>query len=160
MAARKKGEPPKTSQGERKGRKRSAQVEQRKRQCERKAAFLAELKNQGSVLHACKVAGMGRTTAYWLRERDEEFAQAWDECLNVVIDEVEDSAVKRARDGWLEPVWHKGKQVGQVRKWDTTLQIFVLRQRRPDKWAQAERTKIEHEGSVTFVVETGCPDPG
>jgi hypothetical protein len=45
--------------------------------------FVAALSVMGSVRHAARAIGMGRQSAYRLRERDgaESFAQAWDEAL-------------------------------------------------------------------------------
>lgn len=110
--------------------------------------FLESLRDQGAVTEACQVTGIGRRTAYDQRERDPAFAGAWDEIVNTQLDNIEDAVVKRAREGWLEPVWHEGKRVGTKRKFSDTLQIFVLRQRRPNRWAQAEKLKLEHDGEI------------
>ena len=76
-----------------------------------------------------------------------------------MVDGVEDSTLHRARYGWLEPVWHKGEQCGEVRKYSDTLQIFVMRQARPDKWARAEKVKVQHQGNVSFNIITNVPEP-
>lgn len=153
MATRKKPPPPKPQPRPREKaparRKPGQQEGQRKKQFRQwKQPFLDALKEDGAVTHACMKARVPRSRPYAERKRDPEFASAWDEIVNRVLDEVEESVVKRAREGWLETVWHGGKPVGQVRKFDTTLQIFVLRQRRPEAWARAERMKIEHEGML------------
>jgi hypothetical protein len=40
-------------------------------------------------------------------------------------------AVKRAVEGWLEPVFFKGRQCGWVRKYDHSLLMFLIRKRDP-----------------------------
>ena len=122
-----------------------------------KARFLKALQEQGAVTTACEMAGVGRTAAYALRGKDAKFAATWDSAVNAMVDGVEDSALHRARYGWLEPVWYKGEQCGEVRKYSDTLQIFVLRQNRPDKWARAEKVKVEHQGNVIFNIVTHVP---
>ena len=124
-----------------------------------KTRFLKALQEQGAVTTACEMAGVGRTAAYALRGKDAKFAAAWDEAVNVMLDGVEDSALHRARYGWEEPVWYKGEQCGTVRKFSDTLLIFVLRQARPERWARAERLKIEHQGDVVFRITTNVPEP-
>lgn len=61
-------------------------------------------------------------------------------------DRCEDAALTRAVDGWEEPVWHQGVQVGTVRKYDSQLLMFLLRARRPEKYR--ERAEIRHQGAV------------
>jgi hypothetical protein len=63
------------------------------------AAFLQGLEQTGMVAHACKIAGIGRTTAYANRKADPDFAAAWDEIRDAALDEVEAAAFKHAKDG-------------------------------------------------------------
>jgi hypothetical protein len=108
--------------------------------------FLAALERCGCVTTACRVVQKGRRTAYDLRDKDPEFAAAWDEIVDRELDQLEASAMKRAQRGGLK------------RRFSDTLTIFMLRQRRPDKWARAEKLKLDHGGDVTFQIVTGVPD--
>lgn len=74
-----------------------------------KPVFLEALRNVPVVRHACEVAGIGRTTAYEARERDESFAQAWDDAMEEGIDRAEQEAFRRAVVGFEEPVIDKGR---------------------------------------------------
>ena len=103
----------------------------------RKQAFLDELRQRYSVYHACKAAGIGRTTVYAWRQDDDEFARAWDEALADAADVLEASAYQRALEG------------------DTTLTIFLLKGAMPDKYRERTSTELTGAGGkdlrVTFV---------
>ena len=74
-----------------------------------KAVFLAALAEVPVVVHACKAAGVNRTTAWRAREADPEFAKAWDEAMEEGIDRAEQEAFRRAVVGYEEPVVHHGR---------------------------------------------------
>ncbi len=139
--------------------KRKGQTARTARQKRWPPRFLAALEQCGCVTTACKVVNKGRRTAYDLRDKDPEFAAAWDEIVDRELDQLEASAMKRAQRGWLEPVFHEGKVAGLKRRFSDTLTIFMLRQRRPDRWARAEKLKLDHGGDVTFQIVTGVPEP-
>jgi hypothetical protein len=74
-------------------------------------------------------------TAYDWRNRDTEFAAAWDAAIESGTDKLEDVARKRA--------------VNQ----SDTLMIFLLKGRRPAKYR--ERHEFEHKGNVTIQTVLG-----
>jgi hypothetical protein len=78
--------------------------------------FLAALPKTPSVTLAAKAAGVGRKTVYEHRDRDPEFAAAWDDALNQSLDALEHEVYERAKSG------------------DTQLLMFILRTQRPAKW--------------------------
>ena len=47
----------------------------------RRKTFLAGLRESGCVIDACRMAGMSKTSAYRLRERDPEIAAQWDDAV-------------------------------------------------------------------------------
>lgn len=98
--------------------------------------FLKALEaNGGHVGKACKSANVNRSTAYTRRKRDEEFAQAWDDLIEYGIDSIEETAQRLARDGVEEEVYDKeGKLSGTKIRHFPTLQIFFLRNRRPEQY--------------------------
>lgn len=99
-----------------------------------KERFLRALKAEKSVTKACEAASISRATAYEFRDLDENFARLWDESLEVMRDNLEAGAMRRADDGWLEPVYYKGQVVGTVRKFSAALTIFMLKCHRPDRY--------------------------
>jgi transposase-like protein len=74
--------------------------------------FLAALRS-ATVSDAARAAGVGRSTVYDRRERDSEFASAWDNVVEESVEELELEARKRAMEG------------------SDQLLMFLLRARRP-----------------------------
>lgn len=100
--------------------------------------FLQGLTDYGTVWHAASVAGVTRRRAYDVRDECPEFAKAWKDTIERVTDDIERCAVYRARYGDIEfyqgePVQFEGKP---ARKFDTTLQIFMLKTRRRKVYEQ------------------------
>ena len=93
--------------------------------------FLEQLAERGNVSNSAKAAGVHRTTAQKARQRDDEFAQAWDAAIEEALDQIEDIVMKTAREGE-----------------DITTSRWVLARRRPTVWG--DRTKVELSGSVAF----------
>ena len=56
-------------------------------------------------------------------------------CLG--LDALEDEAIRRAREGVVEPVFQAGLHCGNVRKYSDLLLIFLLKSRRPHRYAGA-----------------------
>jgi len=99
-----------------------------------------------NVARACEAAGIGRTTAYEWREADEEFRRRWNKAAEIGAEALEDEAVRRAHEGWEDPVFYQGTQCATVRKYSDTLLIFLLKGRKPERY----RERIEHSGKMTL----------
>lgn len=90
----------------------------------KKQKALDKFKIAGTVLHACLAAGIHRRTWYDWIENDPVFAAAAVEATEGVTDELEDEAMKRAKEG------------------DTTLIIFLLKSRRPDTYRETHKIEL------------------
>lgn len=102
-----------------------------------KTAFLAAFAEVGTVKSAAKAAGISRTTHYnWLRD-DPAYAVALEQAAADAGDRLEAEAVRRAVEGWDEPVFHRGEVVGYVHKYSDTLLIFALKGAKPEKYKDA-----------------------
>lgn len=55
---------------------------------QRRALFLETLADTANVREAARVAGMGKSCAYYYRQRDPGFAKAWTQALDVAFDEL------------------------------------------------------------------------
>lgn len=117
----------------------------------RRERFLAALADGYSVSKASDEAGLSRQSFYAARERDEDFAEEWDEAIEAGTDKLEDEARRRAHDGVDEPAFYQGGICGHVRKYSDTLLIFLLKARRPDKYR--ERHSHEHTGKDGGPIE-------
>lgn len=108
--------------------------------------FLAELADSGTVTAAADIAGINKKTAYRWRDSDKEFAEAWDDALEIGTDGLEREAIRRARDGLTKPVFQGGKRVGEVQEYSDTLLIFMLKARRPDKYRERVSAELTGKG--------------
>lgn len=95
-----------------------------------KPAWLEAFGEYGTVYHACKAAGVGRSTVYRHRESDAEFAEAWAAAEEDVSDGLEQEAARRAKDG------------------SDVLLIFLLKARRPQKYR--DNSHVTHAGSLSL----------
>jgi len=92
-------------------------------------AFLAAYAEMCSITTSAEAAGVKRVTHYgWLRE-SEDYRQAFALVEPIAVQHLEDIAVGRATDGWLEPVFYQGAECGTVRKFSDSLLQFLLRGR-------------------------------
>ena len=109
-----------------------------------KPVFLRVLDEQRSVTLAAEAAGVHLSTVYEARRTDAAFGEAWAGVETKLTESLEREAVRRAYDGWDEPVFQKGEQVGVVRKYSDPLLMFLLRGRRPDVYR--DRTELTGPG--------------
>jgi hypothetical protein len=103
------------------------------------------------VSRACEVVGISRQTAYAERQRNEEFAVAWADAEERVVETMEREAYRRAVEGVEEPLVSAGKHVTNVTKYSDSLLQFLLKARRPERYR--ENVKVEHGGAVTQRVQ-------
>lgn len=90
-----------------------------------KLRFLEVLERTESVTQACKSVRRKRTSAYYARDSDPAFKEAWLELGRQFDDDLKDGCRKRASKGWTEDVWHKGAKVGKKRVYSDTLARFM-----------------------------------
>lgn len=95
---------------------------------DKKRAFLAILADGGSVTKAAGATGMTRQGWYLIREKDPEFAKAWDDAVEAGTDYLEDVATARA-----------------VEKSDF-LMALMLKARRREKYSDKAEVKQEISG--------------
>lgn len=87
----------------------------------RQAAFCEALAKSGSVTDACAVTGMSTTSAYKARERVPGFRNRWDDAVAASRPSIESEVRRRAVEGWDEPIFQGGKQVGVKRRYSDNL---------------------------------------
>src|SRR5262245_15154974 len=99
-----------------------------------RATFLKTLAKTPSVTMAAKAAGIPRRTAYDHRERDPEFAQAWDDALNQSLDVLEHQIYQRAL------------------KDDAQLAMFFLKAHRPSVYRETSRMEIDARACGVLIL--------
>jgi hypothetical protein len=92
-------------------------------------AFLAAFEECGNVTVACQLAGVSRSAVYLWRE-DPEFEAEFEAAGETAADALEAEARRRAVEGFTEPVFQGGAQVGTITRYSDTLLIFLLKGRR------------------------------
>jgi hypothetical protein len=116
--------------------------------------FLAALALSHSPRLAARAAHISPMTAYSHRRNDPEFAEQWEEAESHATDLIVGRAFQRALEGDCEPIFYKGKVVAHVRKFDTNVQIAVLRALRPDKFkTPGTQVNIGTKGDVFTLSE-------
>lgn len=98
--------------------------------------FISILASSGNVGTAAKAAGITPRTAYRAKEKDKDFAEEWQEALDLAADVLEAEAWRRAHEGVEEPVMYKGQVVRFVRKYSDLLLMFMLKGMRPEKFRE------------------------
>ncbi len=103
---------------------------------ERQRAFIEALARTGSVSHAAAEINMAKEGAYQLRlhPKGESFRKAWDAALDFGVQRLEDIVLERAINGVLEPVFGRDGQIGERRRYNDRLLMFLLRHRLPDRY--------------------------
>lgn len=103
---------------------------------ERQRAFIAALAACGSVTEAARHVGMSHGTAYRLRNDPgaEEFAAAWDAALAKATSRIHDVLVNHAINGAPEPIMYGGEQVGEFRRHNYRMMMWLLRHHQPEKF--------------------------
>ena len=123
---------------------------------ERQVAFIEALAQCGCVDEACDRVGMGRSSAYELRERDnaDSFRAAWEAALDHAVQRLSDVAFSRAIKGVSRPVFYKGELIGERRYFDERLTMFILRYRDPvryGRWRDQVRADLPPDGAAQHL---------
>ena len=129
--------------------------------------FLKRLADWPNVAEACRTAGISRMTAYRARRSNPDFAQRWAEAIEEGFGRLEDRAVQLATEGWSEPVFYQGAQVGSVNRKALGLMKFLL-ERRVEGYAEYKHVDHLHTGRIqvrlpdnhrgpVLVYPTPCP---
>lgn len=96
----------------------------------KQARFLHAFAQTGLDRDGCQAAGV---TAFALRDwraRNETFALLYDAAFREASDRIEREVIRRAVDGWDEPVYQGGKRVGHIRRYDSNLLALLLKGRK------------------------------
>lgn len=115
--------------------------------------FLRVLADTCNVRLACRVAGIGRTTAYRRRDRSPAFAERWDDAVDDGVDVLEAEAFLRASSGRDKPVYYQGNVVGTVKDYSDSMLMFLLRANRPEKYRNNSLRKLIDELAGTLAAE-------
>jgi hypothetical protein len=120
----------------------------------KKRAFCEALARTGVIGTAAKIAGINHQTYYNWVDADEDFAEQVKLAKIAAADLLEAEARRRAVEGWDEPVFWQGEEVGGIRKYDSTLLIFLLKGEKPEKYRERYDVRVGDSVPVVFPEET------
>ncbi|RZF65778.1 hypothetical protein EWE75_03725 [Sphingomonas populi] len=103
---------------------------------ERQRAFIAALAETGSVKAAATRINMSYEGAYYLRRQPgaDGFRAAWIAALDHGVQRLADIAIERAIEGVPVPIHWRGEQVGEKRRYNDRLLMFILRHHLADRY--------------------------
>ena len=101
-----------------------------------KETFIKALAEFGSIAAAARACDRATRTVYEWKDRDPEFAEAWDEALQIAVGTLEKEAWRRAVEGVPEPLVSGGKILGTVQRYSDSLMKTLLAAHKPEKYAK------------------------
>lgn len=117
---------------------------QSKGKLRRQTKFLKEYAISARISVAAEQAEIDRWTHYEWLKTDPDYAVRFRDTKELAIQQLEDEAIRRAKDGIDRPITVAGERV-DVKEFSDTLLIFMLKAMRPDVYR--DRQSIEHTGA-------------
>jgi hypothetical protein len=116
--------------------------------------FLAHYAIANNLTLAARMAGVGRVTVHNHRHRDTQFAELVAAAKEEALDLLEAVTWKRSVEGDIEPVFYMGVPVAYIRKYDSKLQVELLRAHRPATYkTPGVNLNIGAKGDVFVLTE-------
>lgn len=106
------------------------------------------------MTRAAKAVPMDKKLHYRWLKTSSGYAAAFQRARDEFADMLEAEAIRRAREGALEPVFYQGEKVGAVRRFSDGLAMFLLRGFRPERYGNKTEIKTEITGAGGGPVQT------
>jgi hypothetical protein len=119
-----------------------------------RARFLCFYAIFGSKVAACRKARVSVHTIDHHLKNDSDFAMQAETAKAYAIDLLHARAMQRAIEGDCEPVYWQGIEVGHIRKFDTRLQIEMLRAHMSDKFKTPGTGQVNIDTGDKILVMT------
>jgi hypothetical protein len=108
----------------------------------------------GSKVMACRAARVGHSTADYHLRNDADFAAQAEAAKAHAIELLHARCFQRCLEGDIEPIYWQGIVVGHVRKFDSRLQIEMLRAHLPQKFkTPGAQVNLATKGDVFVLTE-------
>lgn len=105
-------------------------------------AFIEAIATGSEDKEACEFAGVTLQAIRARQRSDIEFAKAYKAARAARIEVYRSEARRRAVDGWAEPVFYRGEQVGRVRKHSDRMLEVLLKAEDPDTFGDRKVVEI------------------
>jgi hypothetical protein len=99
-----------------------------------KLLYLRALPKVFTASLALKAAGASMADLYQWREHDTEFSVQEAHVRELIVDQLESEAVRRAYKGVRKPVYQGGLLAGHVQEYSDALLIFLLKGLKPERY--------------------------
>lgn len=119
----------------------------------RKRAFLAAFSETGSIIRASAKAGIDRHNHSLWMGKDQIYAAAFDLAKEIACDTLESEAVRRAVEGVAEPVFYRGEECGEIRRYSDKLLMFLLKGVAPEKYREQRKGEILRPRNGPVAIE-------
>ncbi len=116
---------------------------------DQKTAFLEAFRVTASLTEAAKAVGLNRSAHYSWLAKDAKYPARFEAAKIDAAAGLEDEAIRRAREGVLEPIFYQGVACGAKRVYSDGLLQFLLRGFMPAKYKQ--------NGSLELTGANGGP---
>ena len=116
--------------------------------------FLEAFKEFGNVTATAKIMHLSRKTLYEWRKNHEEFRLAWEEADAEVTDSLLQEGIRRARDGFLKPVFQSGERVGEIREYSDSLLKYMLQVRMPELRPNRQSLEVSNKPGESLKIDT------
>lgn len=123
-----------------------------------KPLYLEAFAKYGVVTHACEAIGISPSTVNRHMNSDPEFAKGVAEAKDIVRDRLRKVLVERAVEGWMEPVYQQGEHVGDIRRFDNKLAMWLAERMMPEDYHLEEQRLGDDGRSITFKFVLGEKD--
>lgn len=121
--------------------------------------FLAAWAEIPTIRGASKKAGLATPQHYEWMKNSPEYAETFNEARRELVAALEHEAFRRGVEGWDEPVYQGGVQVGTVRKFDSSF-VKMLLQANDPRYCDRHNHNVSGEikGKTIVVLEGGDAD--
>jgi hypothetical protein len=122
-----------------------------------KRRFLDAFAHCGTCTGAAKLSGVDdRRHRQWLEE-SEQYRKDFQVAKDRAADTLEAEARRRACEGYDDPIFFQGMQVGSVKRYSDLLMIFLLKAARPDTFRDYHSVNVkgslDTHATVTVIHE-------
>ena len=117
-----------------------------------KDMFVSLLHDIPNITAVCKLVGIDPSNISRARQNDPEFDKRVLEAREFGYDMVEEEARRRAVDGVLEPVFYKGEEIGNIRRYSDQLLSQLLKAYKPKKFNPGVKLGIGEGEKTTLTL--------
>lgn len=114
------------------------------------AAILNEICNTGVMGLACVACGISISHMRRLRQEHEEIQALVDEAMSIYHERLRYTIHNKAVDGWEEPVYYKGEEVGSVHRFSERLLELQAKRHMPE-YRDKSQMDVNVAGGVLVV---------